>query len=111
MKGFRSFLAVELETDLIITLILVGLIFDGRTLTFGGAFVNDTFGVYMKALVLVASATATTYIHNLFPPTRTYTNLPHHTPTHLPHLHKHYTAAAPETINLPPPRLTTPSIQ
>ena len=29
---------------LIITLILVGIITDGRTLTFGGAFVSDTFG-------------------------------------------------------------------
>ena len=41
---------------LIITLILAGIITDGRTLTFGGAFVNDTYGFFIKTLVLVASS-------------------------------------------------------
>ena len=41
---------------LIITLILVGIITDGRTLTFGGAFVSDTFGLFIKTLVLIASS-------------------------------------------------------
>lgn len=43
---------------LLFTIVLVGLVTDGRASTFGGTFVVDTFAVYMKALVLLASATA-----------------------------------------------------
>ena len=43
---------------LIVAIIFVGLVTDGRTTTFGGAFVTDTFAVYIKALVLVSAAAA-----------------------------------------------------
>ena len=43
---------------LIVALTLVVLLAGGRVLTFGGAFVTDTFAVYIKALVLIASAGA-----------------------------------------------------
>ena len=43
---------------LIVAIPFVGLVTEGRAVTFGGAFVTDTFAVYIKALVLVSAATA-----------------------------------------------------
>jgi NADH-quinone oxidoreductase subunit N len=43
---------------LIVAVIFVGLVTDGRSVTFGGAFVTDTFAVYIKGLVLVSAAAA-----------------------------------------------------
>jgi NADH-quinone oxidoreductase subunit N len=43
---------------LLFTIVLVGLVTDGRAVTFGGVFIVDTFAVYMKALVLLAAAAA-----------------------------------------------------
>ncbi len=43
---------------LIVTVIFVGLVTDGRSVTFGGAFVTDTFAAYIKGLVLVSAAAA-----------------------------------------------------
>jgi NADH-quinone oxidoreductase subunit N len=43
---------------LLFTIVLVGLVTDGRAVTFGGAFIVDTFAVYMKALVLLSAAAA-----------------------------------------------------
>ena len=43
---------------LLFTIVLVGLVTDGRAVTFGGTFIVDTFAVYMKALVLLSAATA-----------------------------------------------------
>ncbi len=45
-------------TTLVLTLLLVVTVAGGRTLTFGGMFVNDTFAVFFKVLVLIASALA-----------------------------------------------------
>ena len=42
---------------LIVAVPFVGLVTEGRSVTFGGAFVTDTFAVYIKALVLVSAAT------------------------------------------------------
>ena len=36
---------------LLFTIVLVGLVTDGRAVTFGGTFITDTFAVFMKALV------------------------------------------------------------
>jgi len=43
---------------LIVANVFVGLVTDGRILTFGGSFVTDTFAVFVKALVLVAATAA-----------------------------------------------------
>jgi len=43
---------------LVVTIPFVALVTEGRTVTFGGAFVTDTFAVYIKALVLLSAATA-----------------------------------------------------
>jgi NADH-quinone oxidoreductase subunit N len=43
---------------LLFTIVLVGLVTDGRAVTFGGTFITDTFAVFMKALVLLAAAAA-----------------------------------------------------
>ena len=43
---------------LIITFIILGIISDGRSLTFEGAFINDNFGFYIKTLILLASSAA-----------------------------------------------------
>jgi NADH-quinone oxidoreductase subunit N len=43
---------------LFVTIPLVAMVTDGRTVTFGGAFVTDTFAVYIKALVLISAAAA-----------------------------------------------------
>ncbi len=42
---------------LIVAIPFIGLVTEGRSVTFGGAFVTDTFAVYIKALVLVSAAT------------------------------------------------------
>lgn len=43
---------------LVLTILFVGLATDGRATTFSGAFVTDTFAVYVKALILLAAALA-----------------------------------------------------
>jgi NADH-quinone oxidoreductase subunit N len=43
---------------LIAAIPFVVMVTDGRTVTFGGAFVTDTFAVYIKILVLVSAAAA-----------------------------------------------------
>ena len=43
---------------LFVTIPLVAMVTDGRMVTFGGAFVTDTFAVYIKALVLISAAAA-----------------------------------------------------
>ena len=44
---------------------LAGIITDGRTLTFGGAFVSDTFSLFIKTLVYVLSNFS--FLYNLSP--------------------------------------------
>ena len=39
-------------------MIFVGLVTDGRVLTFGGAFITDPFAVFIKVMVLIAAAAA-----------------------------------------------------
>ncbi len=43
---------------LIIAMVFVVLVTDGRVLTFGGSFVTDTFAVFIKVLILIAAAAA-----------------------------------------------------
>ena len=43
---------------LIVAMVFVGLVTDGRVLTFGGAFVTDPFAVFIKLMILIAAATA-----------------------------------------------------
>ena len=43
---------------LFVAIPLAGFVTEGRTVTFGGMFVTDTFAVYVKALVLIASGAA-----------------------------------------------------
>ena len=43
-------------TTLVLTLLLVTTIASGPMLTFGGMFINDSFAVFFKVLVLIASA-------------------------------------------------------
>ncbi len=43
---------------LVVTIAIVGLVTDGTATTFGGAFITDTFAVFVKALILIATAVA-----------------------------------------------------
>ena len=56
-KAGRSVSYLAIAT-LVVTIAIVGVVTDGRASTFGGAFVTDSFAVYVKGLILIATAAA-----------------------------------------------------